>query len=141
MVAHCHRRHKRVAHELSHFAHVKAIRFDIGAHRVCIGQCRRSPQQRRARSRGTSSSEIEVAQILAHVVFRMSEAGVCFCHLPRNMKSPNNSVTCRASHALSKLLLGAAAQIPVCVIEIAWTCRRANPSICARNELGLVWRT
>ena len=40
----------------------------------------------------------------------MSDAGVCFCHLPRNMKSPNNSVTCRASHALSKLLLGAVAQ-------------------------------
>ena len=110
MAAHCHRRHKGVAHELSHFAHVKAIRFDIAAHRVCIGQCRRSPQQRRARSRGTSSSEIEVAQILVHLAFRISVGGVCFCHLPRNMKSPNTSVTCRASHALSKLLLGAVAQ-------------------------------
>ena len=53
---------------LSHSAHVKAVRFDIRAHRVCIGQCRRSPQQRRARSRGTSSSEIEVAKILVHLV-------------------------------------------------------------------------
>ena len=55
-------------HDRSHSGHVKAIRFDIGAHRVCIGQCRRSHQQRRARSRGTSSSDIEVAKILVHLV-------------------------------------------------------------------------
>ena len=46
-----------------------------------------------------------MAQILVHLAFRISVGGVCFCHLPRNMKSPNTSVTCRASHALSKLLL------------------------------------
>ena len=46
-----------------------------------------------------------MAQILVHLALRISVGGVCFCHLPRNMKSPNTSVTCRASHALSKLLL------------------------------------
>ena len=34
----------------------------------------------------------------------------CSCPLARNMRSPNMSVTCRASHALSTLLLGAVAQ-------------------------------